>query len=144
MNLSTKKTYTKKTSIYFSHHNVYKVFARCLVTWQDRATAQYQRTNMSIIGFLYSTVGILVLFGYMPQIRRLWKSKTDCREISITSWMIWNYTAIVSLLYSVFDLADVKFSLVNGINVICINIIILLTLYKRSAYKKRRSQSQNL
>lgn len=99
---------------------------------------------MNIIGLLYSTVGIVVLFGYMPQISKLWKSETDCREISITSWMIWNYTAIVSLLYSVFDLADIKFSLVNSVNVACINIIILLTLYKRSAYKKRRNQNQNL
>jgi len=105
---------------------------------------QIERPKMNIIGLLYSTVGIVVLFGYMPQISKLWKSETDCREISITSWMIWNYTAIVSLLYSVFDLADIKFSLVNSVNVACINIIILLTLYKRSAYKKRRNQNQNL
>ncbi|MCB9983402.1 MAG: hypothetical protein H6861_07000 [Rhodospirillales bacterium] len=94
---------------------------------------------MNIIGLLYSTVGIVVLFGYMPQIRRLYKSQTDCREISITAWMIWNYTAIVSLLYSVFDLADLKFSVVNGINLVCINIVILLTLYKRRLYHKNHS-----
>ncbi len=106
---------------------------------------------MSIIGTLYSTVGIMVLVGYMPQIIRLWKTHTDCRDISLHSWMIWNYTASVSLLYSVFELPDLKFAMVNSVfelpdlkfamvnsvNVLCINIIIALTLYKRHHYSKK-------
>ena len=89
------------------------------------------------IDLLYSTVGLVVLLGYMPQIIKLMRTTTDCRDISLYAWMIWNYTAIVSLLYSVFILPDIKFMMVNGVNVLCITIIIALTAYKRWHYKSK-------
>lgn len=93
-----------------------------------------------MIGFLYSTVGLVVAVSYLPQVLRLIKAKTQCIEISLTSWMIWNYTSIVSLLYSIFDLADLKLSIVNAINVLFINLIILITLYKRKKYSLPASE----
>ncbi len=87
-----------------------------------------------MIGFLYSTVGIIVAISYLPQVLRLIKAKTQCIEISLTSWMIWNYTSIISLLYSIVDLGDLKLSIVNAVNVLFINLIIVITLYKRNKY----------
>ena len=55
-------------------------------------------------------------------------------DISLIAWLIWDYTSIVSLLYSVFDVEDLKLSIVNSINVFFITTIILVTLYKRRKY----------
>ncbi len=89
-----------------------------------------------MISFLYSTVGIIVAFGYLPQIARLLRSKTRCDDISIPAWIIWNYTAIISLLYGYFDLSDLKLTIVNLVNVVCISSIILITLFKRKKYRQ--------
>ncbi len=95
---------------------------------------------MTIIGYLYSTVGFIVVFSYMPQILKLVKAITNCKEISLFSWWIWNYTSVISLLYSIFDLGDLKLSIVNLINVICINAIIAITLYKRRKYSPPKTE----
>ena len=50
------------------------------------------------------------------------------------AWGIWEYTAIVSLLYSLIELNDIKLSIVNAINVFFITLIIGITLYKRRKY----------
>ena len=87
-----------------------------------------------MIGALYSTVGIVMAVSYLPQVIRLIKAQTPCHEISMASWIIWNYTATVSLLYSIYDLNDTKLTIVNIINVLFINLIIWVTLYKRRKY----------
>lgn len=88
-----------------------------------------------MIDYLYSTVGIVVAIAYMPQALKLWRSTSTCRDISLSAWLIWNYTAIVSLLYSVYTLDDFKLSAVNAVNVFFITVIICITLYKRRKYK---------
>ncbi len=89
-----------------------------------------------MIGMLYSTVGIIVAVGYLPQIYKLLISKAPCRDISLVAWTVWEYTAIVSLLYSLYgqESLDTKFVLVNAINVVCITMIIIITIYKRRKY----------
>tara|TARA_B100001989_G_C24545615_1_gene470535 strand:+ start:2196 stop:2540 length:345 start_codon:yes stop_codon:yes gene_type:complete len=87
-----------------------------------------------MISFLYSTVAIIVAIGYLPQAWKLLRAQGRCEDISIIAWSIWEYTAVISLLYSVFVLEDLKLSIVNGINVFFITVIILVTLYKRWKY----------
>lgn len=89
---------------------------------------------MDIIDFLYSTVGIVVAIGYMPQSIRLLRTAGPCDDISILAWAIWGYAAAISLLYSIYILADLKLSMVNGINVFFISFIIAVTFYKRRKY----------
>ena len=88
-----------------------------------------------MISFLYSTVAVIVAFGYLPQTIRLIHSHTNCPDIALWTWFIWNYTAIISLLYSVIELQDLKLSIVNGVNVFFISLIITITIYKRRKYK---------
>ncbi len=89
-----------------------------------------------MISLLYSTVGFVIGISYLPQVIRLIRSRTRCMEISLSSWMIWNYTATVSLLYSVYVLDDLKLSIVNAICVFFNNLVIAITLYKRKKYKQ--------
>lgn len=90
-----------------------------------------------VISALYTTVPFIVLIGYLPQIISLIRAKSDCKEISILSWLLWNYMTVVSLLYAVFVLHDLKLSITCMLNVISINIVIGLTLYKRRKYGKK-------
>lgn len=89
-----------------------------------------------MIDFLYSTVGIVVAIAYMPQALKLWRSTSPCHDVSLVAWLIWDYTSIVSLLYSIYTLDDFKLSAVNAINVLFITLIICITLYKRRKYKE--------
>ncbi len=87
-----------------------------------------------MIAFLYSTVGIILVCGYIPQIYTLIRTKSACRAISLKAWLIWEYTSFISLLYSVYVLPDLKLAIVNAINVTCIALIIGITAYKRWKY----------
>ena len=88
-----------------------------------------------MIDFLFSTVGIVITIGYLPQVYRLAIAKTGCYEISVIAWLLWAYAATVMFLYSVFELEDLKMIIVNAINMSFIDLIILITLYKRWKYK---------
>lgn len=92
---------------------------------------------MSIIGFLYSLVGVIALIGYMPQIITLWKAKNPCTDVSIPTWLIWISTWIVSLIYGITELGDIKFSMIATINIVGHAIIIGLTLKNRYFYAKQ-------
>jgi len=92
---------------------------------------------MSIIGLLYSTIVIIAVFGYAPQIWKLWHSDSDGRDISIATWLIWLYTWVVTLAYGWIELGDLKLCIVAGINLIGHIAIILLTLRNRKKHQKK-------
>ncbi|MCK5385090.1 MAG: hypothetical protein KAJ29_05885 [Alphaproteobacteria bacterium] len=91
-----------------------------------------------MIELLYSSVGIIVGAGYLPQITKLLLTTRPCHEISAASWLIWAYTSSVSLLYSLYgqEILDTKFITVNLVNVICICFVISIIAYKRRKYGK--------
>ena len=91
--------------------------------------------DASIIDWLYATIVIIAVFGYIPQLIRLWKSEGDSNDISITTWLIWLYTWIVGLLYGIIELQDLKFTIVASINLIGHLAVIGLTLRNRNRGK---------
>lgn len=91
---------------------------------------------MNIITLMYVSATVVSFLGYFPQIIRLIKRHTDCRDISLASWWIWNYTTTASLLYGVFILHDTLFVIACTSNLIGINAIIGLVLYKRWRYSQ--------
>ncbi|NCT40417.1 MAG: hypothetical protein GW778_01990 [Alphaproteobacteria bacterium] len=93
-------------------------------------------TDASVIDLLYVTIVFIAVFGYVPQIFKLWKSKSDSMDISIATWLIWLYTWVVTLLYGMFELHDLKLCLVAIINLIGHVAIISLTLRNRNRFKK--------
>ena len=92
---------------------------------------------MDIISSLYATVPAVIFFGYIPQIMQLIRAKTDCRDISLLAWMMWNYVLIVSIFYGVYILHDIKFIIASALNCACVNVLIGITLYKRRKYGKK-------
>lgn len=87
-----------------------------------------------MIAMLYSMAAVVTLCGYIPQIINIWKTKTDCRDISMSTWSIWQATSLVTLLYSHYEVADLKLCLTAGINLTCITVVIAITTYKRTRY----------
>lgn len=86
---------------------------------------------MSIIGFLYSLIGVIAIIGYTPQIITLWKSKTQSKDVSIPTWFVWLSTWIISLLYGIIELQDFKFSMIAVINIVGHLAILGLTFRNR-------------
>ncbi len=97
---------------------------------------------MSIIGFLYSTIVVIAVFGYAPQLYKLWKSDSDGMDISVATWLIWLYTWIVSLFYGIIELEDIKFCIVAVINLVGHVGIIALTMRNRHRYKKTQESEE--
>ncbi len=91
---------------------------------------------MSIIGFLYSLVGVVALIGYTPQIITLWKSKTPSTDVSIPTWLIWLSTWLVSLTYGIVELEDLKFCIIAIINIFGHLMVIGLVFRNRRKYGK--------
>ncbi len=88
-----------------------------------------------MIGYLYSTIGVITAFGYLPQVLALIRAQTKCEEVSLRAWIIWEYTSIVSLLYGLFELNDLKFTLVNTVNTFFVSLIVAIIIYKRHKYR---------
>jgi len=92
--------------------------------------------DASVIDYLYFTIVIIALFGYVPQLYKLWKSQSDGMDISIATWLIWLYTWVVTLLYGIFELNDLKLCIVAIINLVGHMAIIGLTMRNRNRHKK--------
>jgi uncharacterized protein with PQ loop repeat len=58
-----------------------------------------QRTVI-IANFLQSCVPLLALFAYLPQWRKIIANKS-CKDISLTSWLIWLLSSAIAIFYAV-------------------------------------------
>ena len=97
---------------------------------------------MSIIDILYSTIVFIAVFGYVPQIYKLWRSDSDSKDVSILTWLIWLYTWVVTLLYGAFELGDLKLCIVAVINLVGHVVIIALTLRNRNRFKNQPQDTE--
>ncbi|MGH1398605.1 MAG: hypothetical protein ACRBCT_05260 [Alphaproteobacteria bacterium] len=93
--------------------------------------------TLTIINLLYSTIVVIAVFGYAPQIWKLWHSNSDGRDISIATWLIWLYTWVVTLAYGWLQLSDLKLCIVAAINLIGHIAIIGLTLRNRKRHEEK-------
>lgn len=89
-----------------------------------------------IISHLYAIVFLIGLAGYVPQIFALVKNDTDTKSISLLTWWVWLSSWIISLLYGVLCLSDIKFCIVASINIAGHITVMALIYYKRMQEKK--------
>lgn len=80
---------------------------------------------------LYSTVIIVSSLGYVTQLVK--SVKIDSSEgVSISSWVIWSYTWLVSTLYTFFIIEDGLFTAVSVINLVFSLLITIICIRKRN------------
>jgi uncharacterized protein with PQ loop repeat len=65
---------------------------------------------------LYSFSGLLVAVFYLPQLRAVWRSSTDARDVSLCTWVCWTLAALVATLYSAIVARDGAFLAVSTAN----------------------------
>lgn len=63
-------------------------------------------------------------------------------DISVSTWLIWSSTWIISFMYGYFELHDFKFCLVSGINLAGHLTVILLTCKNRYNYHRKLIPNQ--
>ncbi len=73
---------------------------------------------MTILTALYGLQSLAVGISYAPQLRSVWKSTTGARDISITTWLLWSATSLVSLLYAVSVVHDIPFAAVSATSLV--------------------------
>ncbi len=73
---------------------------------------------MTILSALYGLQSLAVGLSYAPQIRSVWKSKTGAQDISITTWLLWSATSLVSLLYALTVVKDFPFIAVSATSLV--------------------------
>ena len=90
--------------------------------------------------FLYPVVAIISLFAYIPQIRTLISTKSNCEEISLSSWYLWILGSGISLGYGIFHLQDFLFTLTCAISLILMSAVVALVLYRRQEWARSKSR----
>lgn len=79
----------------------------------------------------YSIVGFIALVGYVPQILKLIRSDGQSQDISINTWAIWSFEALVAVCYAVWVLQDLLTVVIFGFDVVCSFLILSLAIYNR-------------
>lgn len=85
----------------------------------------------TILTFIYSLVPMIGVSAYVPQIITLWKSKKKLENFQFATWSLWLFAASISVMYGVFKLQDLMFTITSLANAIPLAIVIVLAC-KRS------------
>ena len=86
--------------------------------------------------FLYSVSGILIVGLYIPQLLNIIKSKSPLQDISIVTWGAWALCLVISTIYALQIVHDIKFALISGLSSMFCALIATLTAIKRIKYRK--------
>ena len=86
----------------------------------------------SVLTFFYAMGGIITFIGFVPTIVDLWKKKPSA---NITTYLLWIFTASITLLYGIFILKDRVFIIMNSLQLLAFTIILVLSIRLRFATK---------
>ena len=90
------------------------------------------------IHLLYSSVAVIALAGYLPQIYRLYRAQDSNQNVSIVTWCIWAYCWVISLIYGIVVMQDMKFITLGIINLIGHAVIIALAVKNRRSHRRAK------
>ena len=91
---------------------------------------------MTILTALYGLQSLAVGISYAPQMRAVWKSSTGARDISITTWLLWSGTSLVSLLYALTVVKDFPFIAVSATSLVGSVAVSALVLLRRIQHSR--------
>lgn len=88
----------------------------------------------SVLPFLYSLVAIIGAAGYIPQIVSLIQTRDPSYNISISTWLIWSSSWVISLLYGIVCLSDLLFCIIATVNLTgCLSVLLLVVHNRRTS-----------
>jgi hypothetical protein len=86
--------------------------------------------------YLYPLVTIISVLGYIPQIKSLIKTQSNCADIALSSWYLWTVSSLISIGYGLFHIKDVMFIITCTISFILIASVTALILYRRAEFTR--------
>ena len=84
--------------------------------------------------FLQSFIPILSLIGYLPQWRKLVRTKSS-NDLSLRSWVIWTAVSLMAVFYAVVQYLVTGMGITLVISSIAILIFVLVTVYLVLRYR---------
>lgn len=85
--------------------------------------------------WMYPMVTIISIVAYIPQIKALITTKSDCREFSLSSWYLWIFSSFLSLGYGILHLKDFMFCLTTFASLVLMAAVVGLVLFRRYEWK---------
>ena len=84
-----------------------------------------------IFTFLYPIVGLVSIIAYIPQLKSLIFAKTICKDMSLTSWLLWSGTSIITAGYASFAVKDLMFAATSIVGCFFVLAVSGLIIYNR-------------
>jgi hypothetical protein len=94
-------------------------------------------TNDDLVVLAYGMSNALRLASYGPQIWRVARDRDGAKAISCLSWNLWTAANATTALYAWTQLQDLPLAAVNAGNAVACAVVVLLTLAKRAALRRR-------
>ena len=85
------------------------------------------------ITILYAFAGIICCIAYFPTIKDLFQQKSSANK---TTYLLWTFTALITLLYSFFIIQDKLFRVISIANFVFCAIILFLSYKNAKANQK--------
>lgn len=88
--------------------------------------------------WLFTISNALRIASYLPQIYRVAVDPYGASAIAYSSWLLWTIANAATALYAVYNVFDPHLAAINLLNALCCLAVILLTVYKRRAFRLNR------
>jgi hypothetical protein len=95
-------------------------------------------TMADIAYWLFTISNALRIASYLPQIYRVAVDPYGASAIAYSTWLLWTIANAATALYAVYNVFDPHLAAINLLNALCCLAVILLTVYKRRAFRLNR------
>ena len=89
-------------------------------------------TRLEAAAFVFTSLNILRIVGYLPQIAAIWRDAHRATAISLSAWTLWAASHVSTAVYATEASGDRLVAGMMLVNAAFCAAIVLLTLYKRS------------
>jgi hypothetical protein len=85
--------------------------------------------------WLFTIFNVLRIASYLPQIYRVATDPYGASAIAYSTWGLWAVANASTALYAAYNVSDLPLAAINLLNALCCLLVILLTIYKRRAFR---------
>ncbi|MBA4095767.1 MAG: hypothetical protein C0484_03235 [Rhodospirillum sp.] len=100
---------------------------------EDRVMTTLTMADVSY--WLFTIFNVLRIASYLPQIYRVATDPYGASAIAYSTWGLWAVANASTALYAAYNVSDLPLAAINLLNALCCFLVILLTIYKRRAFR---------
>jgi len=90
--------------------------------------------------WLFAIFNVLRIVSYLPQIYRVATDPYGASAIAYSTWSLWTAANASTALYAAHNVSDLPLAAINLLNAVCCLLVVLLTIYKRRAFRMSHAQ----